>query len=154
MTQRRRLGLASLLLSRLLRVSQKSKIEMGELRFGSISEASWDGEQVHYRKLGCITAKVAANALAFYNGDISQLRNWDALTTEQQKEVRDVFAKFGNATAGEGTPEEKPKAEKKSKAAKKKKDDDDDVEDEAPKKKAKKAKKAKAPAVAMPGDDD
>jgi len=122
----------------------KQKIEKGALRFGSCSTAAWDGEQTHFRKLTCMTKKVAQNALDFYGGDITQLRNWATLSADEQAEVKEVFDSF-IASA------EPPK----KKAAKKKKEDDDE-EDSAPPKKVKKAapKKKAAPAVAMPGDDD
>ena len=121
----------------------KQKIEKGALRFGSCSVASWDGEQVHYRKLTCMTAKVAQNALAFYGNDITQLRGWDGLTEADQDTVRALFDDLINAPAPE-----KPKKEKKKKA-----DDADDAEAAPPKKK--KAPPKKAPVVvALPGDDD
>lgn len=91
-----------------------------------------------------MTKKVAQNALAFYGGDITALRGWDALAADKQDEVREVFESLINAPE----PEKKPKAKKTKKA-----DDDDDVVEVAPPKKKKAAPKAE-PAVAMPGDDD
>ena len=116
------------------------------MRFGSISTAQWDGEQTHYRKLTCMTAKVAQNALAFYGDDITQLRGWDGLTDADQQVVRELFEGLINAP-----PAEKPKKERK-KERKKKAEEADDGEAAPPKKK--KAPPKKAPAVAMPGDDD
>jgi hypothetical protein len=106
--------------------------------------------QVHYRKLECITAKVAQNALAFYGEDITQLRGWADLEAADQATVREVFDGLINAA-----PAEKPKKEPKKAASKKKKAAADDDDDAAPAPKKKKAPpKKKAPAVAMPGDDD
>ena len=85
----------------------KQKIEKGVLRFGSCSEAAWDGEQTHYRNMKCITAKVAQNALAFYGGDITQLRGWDGLIAADQDYVRARFDELASAT-----PAEKPKKER------------------------------------------
>ena len=70
----------------------KQKIEKGALRFGSCSTAAWDGEQTHFRKLTCMTKKVAQNALDFYGGDITQLRNWATLSADEQAEVCESLA--------------------------------------------------------------
>lgn len=125
----------------------KTKIEKHSLRFGSCATAAWDGETTHFRKLTCMTKKVAQNALDFYDGDITGLRGWDALSPDDQTEVRDLFDSLINSEEPA-----KPKAAKK-KAEKKKKDADvadEEEEAEPPAKKSKKAKKApKADAVKL-----
>ena len=119
----------------------KQKIEKGALRFGSVSTASWDGEQTHYRKMACVTAKVAQNALAFYENDLTKLRGWDGLTAADQEHVREIFDNLVKAA-----PVEKPKTGKKKKPT-----DDDDADDAAPAPKKKKAPpKKQAVAARMP----
>ena len=100
--------------------------------------------------MGCITAKVAQNALAFYENDITQLRGWDGLSPEDQARAREIFDNLINAVP------EKPK-----KITGKKQKADDDADDDAapaPKKKKNPSKKKAAAAIGMPSarlpDDD
>ena len=140
----------------------RTQIEKGTLRFASITSGAGDFEVPYWRKMTCMTKAVAQNALNFYDGDITQLRDWDLLDAATQAEVRSVFDNLlaGKPPYPDGDDAAPAPKEKKAAAKKKKKadsccdDDDDDLQEVKPKKKAaKKAKKAAAPAVAMPDDD-
>ena len=123
----------------------KEKIPKGELRFGAVSTGSWDGEMVLWRRLSCVTATVARNALNFH-GEIADIPGFDALPPEQAatfKEVMDTLINGGTV----GTPAkelggERPEAEERSQPEKKKS------------KKAAKAAKAQEAAAAQQAADE
>ena len=82
----------------------KEKIPQGAIRFASIGQGQWDGDVPYYRKLCCVTKKVAENALAVHGGDVSSIPGFSDLDSSQQEEVSDRFDALLNgenaATAG------------------------------------------------------
>ena len=70
----------------------KSKIEKGELRFGSSKDGAMHGSWFWY-KLGCASSSQVSNCMSTYNGDFGSVPFFRSLSEEQKDRVRRHFDK-------------------------------------------------------------